>query len=81
MFPLKIELKTSFLESNPGLKSRFNKFIHFEDYTAPEMVRIFEHMLDKADYRASPNRRARNCSPLSLPTLSAPPRRFNVAEI
>jgi SpoVK/Ycf46/Vps4 family AAA+-type ATPase len=43
----------AFLESNPGLKSRFNKFIHFEDYTAPEMARIFEHMLDKAQYRAT----------------------------
>ena len=42
----------AFLESNPGLKSRFNKFIHFEDYTAPEMARIFEYMLDKAQYRA-----------------------------
>lgn len=42
---------TAFLESNPGLKSRFNKFIHFEDYTAPEMALIFEHMLAKAQYR------------------------------
>jgi hypothetical protein len=44
---------TAFLESNPGLKSRFNKFIHFEDYTAQEMARIFDYMLDKAQYRAS----------------------------
>jgi len=44
---------SAFLESNPGLKSRFNKFIHFDDYTALEMVRIFEYMLDKAQYRAS----------------------------
>ena len=43
----------AFLESDPGLKSRFNKFIHFEDYTAPEMARIFEHMLEKAQYRAT----------------------------
>jgi SpoVK/Ycf46/Vps4 family AAA+-type ATPase len=41
---------TAFLESNPGLKSRFNKFIHFEDYSAPEMARIFEYMLDKAQF-------------------------------
>jgi SpoVK/Ycf46/Vps4 family AAA+-type ATPase len=44
---------TAFLESNPGLKSRFNKFIYFEDYTALEMVRIFEYMLGKAQYRTS----------------------------
>ena len=49
---------TAFLESNPGLKSRFNKFIHFEDYTAPEMVRIFEHMLDKAEYRVTDSGRS-----------------------
>jgi hypothetical protein len=50
---------TAFLESNPGLKSRFNKFIHFEDYTAPEMARIFEHMLEKAQYRATEAARSR----------------------
>ncbi len=44
---------TAFLESNPGLKSRFNKFIHFGDYTAGEMARIFEFMLEKAQYRAT----------------------------
>ena len=30
-----------FLESNPGLKSRFNKNILFEDYTEEELLRIF----------------------------------------
>lgn len=44
---------TAFLESNPGLKSRFNKFIHFGDYTSDEMARIFEYMLEKAQYRAT----------------------------
>ena len=44
---------TAFLESNPGLKSRFNKFIHFGDYTSEEMARIFEYMLEKAQYRAT----------------------------
>jgi stage V sporulation protein K len=44
---------TAFLESNPGLKSRFNKFIHFGDYAPDEMARIFEYMLDKAQYSAS----------------------------
>jgi SpoVK/Ycf46/Vps4 family AAA+-type ATPase len=44
---------TAFLESNPGLRSRFNKFIHFGDYTAPEMAQIFGYMLEKAQYRAT----------------------------
>ena len=35
------------------MKSRFNKFIHFQDYTAPEMARIFEYMLEKAQFRAT----------------------------
>lgn len=34
-----------FLESNPGLKSRFDKFIHFEDYSESELFTIAEHML------------------------------------
>src|SRR5581483_10401782 len=42
-----------FLDSNPGLKSRFNKFIHFGDYTSAEMARVFEYMLDKAQYGAT----------------------------
>lgn len=32
----------AFLESNPGLKSRFNKNIFFEDYTKEELFLIFE---------------------------------------
>src|SRR4051812_37195208 len=37
----------AFLESNPGLKSRFNKFIHFGDYASDEMARIFEYLINK----------------------------------
>jgi SpoVK/Ycf46/Vps4 family AAA+-type ATPase len=48
----------AFLESNPGLKSRFNKFIHFGDYTAAEMNQIFEYMLDRAQYRAADEARS-----------------------
>jgi SpoVK/Ycf46/Vps4 family AAA+-type ATPase len=43
----------TFLNSNPGLKSRFNKFFHFEDYTAAELLAIFEDMLHRADYQPS----------------------------
>jgi SpoVK/Ycf46/Vps4 family AAA+-type ATPase len=35
----------AFLHSNPGLKSRFRKFIHFDDYKAEQLVDIFEKMI------------------------------------
>lgn len=36
-----------FLESNPGLKSRFDKHLDFEDYTSEELYQIALMMLDK----------------------------------
>ena len=39
-----------FFESNPGLKSRFNTFIEFEDYNANELLEIIESMCSKEDY-------------------------------
>ncbi|MGI9070822.1 MAG: hypothetical protein ACR2JB_05710 [Bryobacteraceae bacterium] len=42
-----------FLESNPGLKSRFSKFIHFEDYTPEQMAEILRLFLKSAEYEAS----------------------------
>lgn len=38
------ELMKEFIMSNPGLKSRFNQFINFEDYTPNQLKQIF--MLD-----------------------------------
>ena len=34
------EMQT-FIDSNPGLQSRFNRYIHFPDYTANELEQIF----------------------------------------
>lgn len=34
-------LMEEFLESNPGLRSRFNKFVFFPDYTPQELLDIF----------------------------------------
>ncbi len=42
-----------FLESNPGMKSRFTQFFNFEDYTPDEMIQIFEMMAKKEDYNLS----------------------------
>ncbi len=41
-----------FIESNPGLKSRFNKYIEFPDYTVDELMAIFEMNCRKYDYTA-----------------------------
>ena len=35
------ELMNEFISSNPGLKSRFNQFISFKDYTPSELYDIF----------------------------------------
>lgn len=42
-----------FFESNPGLKSRFNTFIEFDDYDAQQLTEIFENMCCHADYNVS----------------------------
>lgn len=47
------DLMDQFLSSNPGLKSRFNKFINFEDYTSEELMAILEGMLEKQEFEVS----------------------------
>jgi SpoVK/Ycf46/Vps4 family AAA+-type ATPase len=39
-----------FLKTNPGLESRFNNFIDFEDYNANELYDIFASMCEKNEY-------------------------------
>lgn len=45
------ELMDNFLHSNPGLESRFNKFIYFDDYTSDELYDIFMLMCDDANLK------------------------------
>ncbi len=45
-------LMEKFFESNPGLKSRFNTFISFSDYSLDELVRIFNYTCNQNDYVA-----------------------------
>ena len=42
-----------FIEMNPGLKSRFTKYIEFPDYTADELTLIFTRMAEKEKYIVS----------------------------
>jgi hypothetical protein len=47
-----------FINSNPGLKSRFNKYIEFPDYTIDELMGIFDMNCKKYDYTADEEVRA-----------------------
>lgn len=40
-----------FIDSNPGLESRFNRYIQFPDYSALELTEIFKLNCTKLDYR------------------------------
>ncbi|HNX63319.1 MAG TPA: AAA family ATPase [Candidatus Limiplasma sp.] len=44
------ELMETFIHSNPGLESRFNRFMHFPDYTVDEMLAIFDMRCEKSGY-------------------------------
>jgi AAA+ superfamily predicted ATPase len=40
----------SFIDTNPGFKSRFNRYIDFSDYTPEELFAIYENMSLKLDF-------------------------------
>ena len=43
-------LMDRFIHSNPGLESRFNRFLHFEDYSPEELLEIFKMRCNKGCY-------------------------------
>ena len=45
------EMKNMIEKANPGLKSRFPVWLEFEDYSAAELVQIFNSMLKEKGYR------------------------------
>lgn len=47
------------IESNPGLRSRFPKAIHFPDYSTDELLAILALLTDKGGYRLDPGAQAR----------------------
>jgi hypothetical protein len=40
-----------FLDSNPGLRSRFNKHLRFDDYGVEQLVHIFKSFCAKAEFK------------------------------
>lgn len=47
------DLMNKFVDSNPGLKSRFQKTIHFPDYDADDLFKIFNKNCEDNDYQLS----------------------------
>jgi len=45
-------LMDDFIHSNPGLESRFNRYLHFRDYTPEEMLEIFKMRCTSSGYTA-----------------------------
>lgn len=44
-----------FINANPGLKSRFNRYIEFPDYSAAELAEMFRRNVRKNQYRLAPD--------------------------
>ena len=47
------DLMRSFISSNPGLKSRFTRYMHFDDYDAESLTEIISGMCAKFSYEIS----------------------------
>ncbi len=47
------DLMQEFLDSNPGLRSRFNRFLYFQDYTAEEELEILKNQCRNQEYTLS----------------------------
>ena len=68
------ELMQRFISSNPGLESRFNRFMHFPDYTVEELVGIFDMRCGKSAYTLSED--ARKILPKILEEKNKDPKSF-----
>jgi SpoVK/Ycf46/Vps4 family AAA+-type ATPase len=49
------DLMDRFIDSNPGLKSRFQKTIYFPDYSSDDLFEIFEKSCLENDYQLNPD--------------------------
>ena len=53
------ERMQQFIKSNPGLQSRFNRYIEFPDYTESELMQIFESNIDRFEYKLTDEARTK----------------------
>lgn len=49
------DLMHKFIDSNPGLRSRFNKYFQFPDYTGDELMKILQRFCDSNGYTLNPD--------------------------
>jgi len=47
------DLMHNFIDSNPGLRSRFNKYFNFPDYNGEELLKILKRFCDSNGYKLS----------------------------
>lgn len=48
------DLMHKFIDSNPGLRSRFNKYFQFPDYSGEELLKILQRFCDTNGYTLAP---------------------------
>jgi len=60
------EEMNEFINSNPGLKSRFNRFINFPDFSVDELLQIFIKMASSCQYKLSEDAKERALSVIKM---------------
>lgn len=50
---------TGFISSNPGLRSRFNKYLHFADYEPDQLLSIYELFSKNSGFKLTPKARTK----------------------
>ena len=70
-----------FINSNPGLKSRFNKYIEFPDYSMDELMGIFDLNCRKYDYVIDEDTRKHVREQLSLRRMATAENFANAREV
>ena len=75
------DLMEQFLNSNPGLKSRFSNFIYFEDYTAEELMDILHKNLVKQEYTLTEEAEAKALEMIQARVANKPENFANARDI
>ncbi|MBQ9057679.1 MAG: AAA family ATPase [Atopobiaceae bacterium] len=75
------DLMERFLDSNPGLRSRFGTSIHFDDYSSDELFAILEQNLNKQDYHLSPAAKKRARALIKVRVTDKPENFANARDI